>query len=84
MFPAAITGKKKKVIYVPPPPIPLHERRHKSKLINQLPYAPPFRGGIAREEKRKREEARLQEKKSPGGNVGVTSHKRNVRCGLID
>lgn len=82
MFPAAITGKKK-VIYVLPP-TPPHERRHKSKLINQLPYAPPFRGGIARKEKRKREEARRQEKKSPGGNVGVTSHKRNVRCGLID
>ncbi len=23
-------------------------------------------------------------RETPGGNVGVTSHQRNVRCGLID
>lgn len=26
----------------------------------------------------------IQETKPPGGNVGVTSHQRNARCGLID
>ena len=26
----------------------------------------------------------IQEKKPPGGNIGVTSHQRNARCSLID
>lgn len=70
----------RKIIYAFP-----HEQRNKSKLVNQLPYARPFRGGIIWKEKRKKGKGpAVKRRNPPGGNAGVTSHKRNVRCGLID
>lgn len=65
-----------------PPP---REQKNASKLVNQIPHARTEIGRHRNEEDvGRKSHSVIQERETPRGNVGVTSHQRNLRCGLID